>query len=49
MHTDTSNADDDPARRQAARYVAIIADGNGRWARSRGCPSTTATRRGPTP
>jgi undecaprenyl diphosphate synthase len=23
---------------QAARYVAIIADGNGRWARSRGAP-----------
>ncbi|MFI5004538.1 MAG: polyprenyl diphosphate synthase [Solirubrobacterales bacterium] len=26
------------ADRQAARYVAIIADGNGRWARSHGTP-----------
>ncbi len=37
MLADTAEADDDPAR-QAARYVAIIADGNGRWARSRGVP-----------
>jgi undecaprenyl diphosphate synthase len=37
MLADTAEADDDPAH-QAARYVAIIADGNGRWARSRGVP-----------
>jgi undecaprenyl diphosphate synthase len=27
-----------PEERQAARYVAIITDGNGRWARRRGLP-----------
>jgi undecaprenyl diphosphate synthase len=27
-----------PSRRAAARYVAIITDGNGRWARARGIP-----------
>ncbi len=37
MTADAAEADDDPAR-QAARYVAIIADGNGRWARSRSVP-----------
>ncbi len=37
MPADAPDADDDPTR-QAARYVAIIADGNGRWARSRGVP-----------
>jgi undecaprenyl pyrophosphate synthase len=30
-------ADEQPD--QAAQYVAIIADGNGRWARSRGAPT----------
>jgi undecaprenyl diphosphate synthase len=28
----------DPRSTQAARYVAIITDGNGRWARARGVP-----------
>ena len=37
MPADAAETDDDPVR-QAARYVAIIADGNGRWARSRGVP-----------
>jgi undecaprenyl diphosphate synthase len=37
MPADAAETDDDPDR-QAARYVAIIADGNGRWARSRGVP-----------
>ena len=29
---------DRPRRSPAARYVAIITDGNGRWARARGVP-----------
>ncbi|HEY5287961.1 MAG TPA: polyprenyl diphosphate synthase [Solirubrobacteraceae bacterium] len=35
MCTAASVTDDDPHR---ARYVAIIADGNGRWAQARGLP-----------
>ncbi len=31
-------ADPAPANRPLARYVAIITDGNGRWARARGVP-----------
>jgi undecaprenyl diphosphate synthase len=31
---------------QAARYVAIIADGNGRWARSRGAPTADGHKAG---
>ncbi len=38
-----------PEEGPTARYVAIITDGNGRWARARGCPSTRGTRREPTP
>ena len=34
--------------RPRARYVAIIADGNGRWARSRRLPTTMGTRQAPT-
>ena len=31
------------------KYVAIITDGNGRWAQSRGLPVKKATRPAPTP
>ena len=34
--------------RRIARYVAIITDGNGRWARGAASPSTRATSRAPT-
>jgi undecaprenyl diphosphate synthase len=37
MSSAAGEADDDPDC-HTARYVAIIADGNGRWARSRGVP-----------
>ena len=35
-------------RGEAARYVAIITDGNGRWAKARGLPSSRATAPAPT-
>jgi len=34
----TGAAEPDPEQRSGARYVAIITDGNGRWARARGVP-----------
>jgi undecaprenyl diphosphate synthase len=34
----TPAAEPDPEQRAGARYVAIITDGNGRWARARGVP-----------
>ena len=33
---------------RAARYVAIITDGNGRWAQQRGLPVIEGHRRAPT-
>ena len=38
MHPATASAEGEPTRSEA-RYLAIIADGNGRWARSRGVPT----------
>jgi undecaprenyl diphosphate synthase len=34
----TAATEPDPKQRPGARYVAIITDGNGRWARARGVP-----------
>jgi undecaprenyl diphosphate synthase len=39
-------ADGGPRRPSGARYVAIITDGNGRWARSRGLPVIEGHRAG---
>jgi undecaprenyl diphosphate synthase len=40
------NADPRPRRPSGARYVAIITDGNGRWARARGLPVLDGHRAG---
>jgi undecaprenyl diphosphate synthase len=40
------NADPRPRRPSGARYVAIITDGNGRWARARGLPVLEGHRAG---
>jgi undecaprenyl diphosphate synthase len=43
---DPANGQAEGARLGAARYVAIITDGNGRWARARGLPVTDGHRTG---
>jgi undecaprenyl diphosphate synthase len=40
------DADERPRRPSGARYVAIITDGNGRWARARGLPVLEGHRAG---
>lgn len=41
-----SDSSPDPAQNQVPRHVAVIMDGNGRWARSRGLPRLEGHRRG---
>ncbi|MEW6644462.1 MAG: isoprenyl transferase [Pseudomonadota bacterium] len=46
MSNAVSSHPDDPARQCAPRHVAIIMDGNGRWAAARGLPRGEGHRRG---
>ncbi|MGO4715681.1 isoprenyl transferase [Bradyrhizobium sp. 2TAF24] len=46
MSTVVSSHSDEPARHEAPRHVAIIMDGNGRWAAARGLPRGEGHRRG---
>ena len=46
MSNAVSSHSDEPARQDAPRHVAIIMDGNGRWAAARGLPRGEGHRRG---
>jgi len=43
---DSNTASNDPVRRQAPQHIAVIMDGNGRWARARGMPRHAGHRSG---